>query len=95
MPPVVISISEALVDLLAEQVATVLAERIVARLPSPSDDGYLAPAAAAEYLGVSRKRIYDLRSARSLRPDGYDGRTPLFTRATLDAYVCGHGGREE
>jgi hypothetical protein len=52
-----------------------------------ADDGYLAPAAAADYLGVSRKRIYDLTSSRALIPDGRDGRTPLFTRATLDVYA--------
>jgi hypothetical protein len=51
------------------------------------EDGYLAPAAAARYLGITRKRVYDLTSARALVPDGRDGRTPLYTRSTLDAYA--------
>jgi hypothetical protein len=51
------------------------------------DDGYLAPAAAARYLGISRKRVYDLTSCRAIVPDGRDGRTPLFLRATLDSYA--------
>lgn len=52
----------------------------------PTND-YLAPAAAADYLGVSPKRIYDLKSMQAIEPDGYDGRTSLFRRSTLDAYV--------
>ena len=50
-------------------------------------DGYLTPQGAAEYLGVKRKRIYDLTSARQLVPDGRDGRTPLYRRSTLDRYA--------
>jgi hypothetical protein len=49
--------------------------------------GYPAPAAAC--LGLTMRRIYDLTSAGRLAPDGRDGRTPLFTRATLDAYARG------
>ncbi len=66
-----------------------IARAVVELLPSPAVDaeGYLAPEAAAAYLGVSRKRIYDLKSMGAIEPDGYDGRTPLFTRQTLDAYV--------
>jgi hypothetical protein len=52
-------------------------------------DGFMAPQAAADYLGVSRKRVHDLTSMNALVPDGRDGRTPLFSRATLDAYVRG------
>jgi hypothetical protein len=55
--------------------------------PAAEEDGWLAPAAAARYLGINRKRIYDLTSCRALVPDGRDGRTPLFTRSTLDAYA--------
>lgn len=46
-----------------------------------------APEGAAAYLGLTRKRIYDLKSAGALTPDGYDGRTPLFRLSTLDNYV--------
>lgn len=55
--------------------------------PQPERDGYLNPEAAAEYLGVKRKRVYDLKSMGALVPDGFDGRTPLFTRETIDNYV--------
>jgi len=54
---------------------------------SAIDNGFLAPQAAADHLGVTRKRLYDLKSMRAIEPDGFDGRTPLFTRDTLDNYA--------
>ena len=74
---------------LAEALAPLLLDRLGVDQERQEivDDGYLAPDAAATYLGVSRKRIYDLTSMRVLVPDGRDGRTPLFTRETLDAYA--------
>jgi hypothetical protein len=79
------SFDSADLDALADR----LAPRIRARLEVPALPGtaWLVPDAAAEHLGVSRKRIYDLKSAGALEPDGYDGRTPLFLRETLDAYA--------
>lgn len=73
---------------LAAQLANALAPHL--RMPERDAEGFLAPQEAAAYLGVSRKRVYDLTSARSLVPDGRDGRTPLFTRSTLDAYARSH-----
>jgi len=72
---------------LAEALAPILVHRLGQQEQAPTSEGYLAPDAAARYLGVSRKRIYDLTSMHVLVPDGRDGPTPLFTRATLDAYV--------
>jgi hypothetical protein len=72
---------------LADALAPILAERLGHQEKTPTPEGYLAPDAAARYLGVSRKRVYDLTSMRVLVPDGRDGRTPLFTHSTLDAYV--------
>ena len=89
MAPRSITVPDPVVDALAERVARTVVLRLAEHLAGRVGDGYLAPDAAADYLGVSRKRIYDLKSARTLEPDGYDGRTPLFTRATLDAYVRG------
>jgi hypothetical protein len=83
----VASLDDAALDELAELLRPRLALSV-----DPPQAGYLAPAAAGEYLGLSRKRIYDLRSSGALEPDGYDGRTPLWTRATLDAYVSRKGG---
>jgi len=74
-------------DALADRMADLLASR----LPTPAaSDGYLRPEAAACYIGASGpKRIYDLKSMGELEPDGFDGRIPLFGRATLDDYVRG------
>ena len=41
-------------------------------------DRWMPPSQAAAYLGVPRRRIYDLKSMGALEPDGYDGSTPLF-----------------
>jgi hypothetical protein len=75
---------------LLEQIALRAAQRVadqIAEAERNAYEGYLPPIAAAHYLGVSRQRIHQLTSARILRPDGRDGRTPLFTRQTLDTYV--------
>lgn len=76
-------------DRFVDRLAAAIADRIASRLPSQhsDDDGYLSPAAAARYLGVTRKRIHDITSSRRLVPDGHDGRTPLYRRQTLDTYV--------
>jgi hypothetical protein len=73
-----------------ESLVDVLAERIAERL-RPGGDGFLDAEGAARHLCTSRQRIHELTSARALRPDGYDGRRPLYRRASLDHYV--EGGR--
>jgi excisionase family DNA binding protein len=75
-------LSDADVERIASRVAELLGQKFDAE-----PEGWLTPDGAARYLGVSRKRIYDLRSMRAIEPDGRDGRTPLFRRATLDAYA--------
>lgn len=74
-------------DAAMEKLAAWLAPHLARLEPDPT--GWLPPAAAAEHLGVTRKRIYDLKSSGAIPPDGYDGRTPLWLRETLDAYVIG------
>lgn len=74
---------------LAGQLADALAPHLPDR-GEPEPSGWLTPQGAAAYLGVTRKRVHDLTSARSLIPDGRDGRTPLYTRQTLDAYARAH-----
>lgn len=88
------SLAGALVAALDDAALDALAERLAPRLahlapgPAPTEtDGWLTAADAAHYLGVTRKRIHDLTSARALVPDGRDGRTPLYRRSTLDAYA--------
>jgi hypothetical protein len=71
-----------------ESLVEVLAERIAERL-RPADDGFLDADGAAQHLSTSRQRIHQLTSDRRLRPDGYDGRRPLYRRASLDRYVEG------
>jgi hypothetical protein len=79
-------------DQALDELARLLAPRI-AVVAGEAPAGWLAPAAAAEYLGVGRKRVYDLKSCGALEPDGYDGRTPLWRRDTLDAYARSGGRR--
>ena len=78
---------EALADALAERVAELLGDE------RPEPEGYLDAAAAARHICAPRKRIHDLTSSGVLRPDGRDGRRPLFLRSTLDDYVRRSGGR--
>jgi hypothetical protein len=75
-----------------EAITEILVERIAGRL-SPVDGGFLDAEGAARHLSTSRQRIHELTSARTLRPDGYDGRRPLYRRASLDRYVEGGEGR--
>jgi hypothetical protein len=75
-----------------ETITEVLVARIAGRL-GPVDDGFLDAEGAARYLSTSRQRIHELTSARTLKPDGYDGRRPLYRRASLDRYVEGGQGR--
>jgi hypothetical protein len=77
-----------------EALAATVAEQVVNRLhDATEDEGYLNPEAAGRYICVSRRRVHDLTSAGLLTPDGYDGRTPLYRRRTLDEYVTRAGGR--
>ena len=86
----VLRADERLVEDLAEAVAGPIAARL--RPHSDSAEGFLDASGAARHLCTSRKRIHELTSARILRPDGYDGRRPLYRRASLDRYV--EGGEE-
>jgi hypothetical protein len=78
-----VSFPRELVDNLADAVAERLRDQDGEQVP----EGWLAPKAAADYLGVDRRRIHDLTSLGALEPDGRDGRTPLFLRETLDRYA--------
>ncbi|HKB52200.1 MAG TPA: hypothetical protein VKC63_12335 [Solirubrobacterales bacterium] len=76
-----------------EALAATVAEQVADRLHGAAEDeGYLNPEAAGRYICVSRRRVHDLTSAGLLAPDGYDGRTPLYRRRTLDDYVTKTGG---
>jgi len=81
-------------DRFVEALAATVAEQVVDRLHEEvaEEEGYLNPEAAGRYICVSRRRIHELTSADLLTPDGYDGRTPLYRRRTLDEYVTKAGG---
>jgi hypothetical protein len=87
----VLRADERFVEALAATVADQIADRLQGE--AVEGEGYLNPEAAGRYICVSRKRIYELTSAGRLAPDGYDGRTPLYRRQTLDDYVTKAGGR--
>lgn len=78
-----------------EALAATVAEQVADRLHGTAAEGerYLNPEAAGRYICVSRRRIHELTSAGLLTPDGYDGRTPLYRRQTLDEYVTAAGGK--
>jgi hypothetical protein len=83
-------------DRFVEALAATVAERVVDRLheeEAEEEEGYLNAEAAGRYLCVPRRRIHELTSAGLLTPDGYDGRTPLYRRRTLDGYVTRVGER--
>jgi len=79
-----------------EALAAAVAEQVVDRLreeEAEDEEGYLNAEAAGRYIRVPRRRIHELTSAGLLVPDGYDGRTPLYRRRTLNDYVTSAGGR--
>lgn len=78
-----------------EALAATVAEQVADRLhgTAAEGEGYLNPEVAGRYICVSRRRIHELTSAGLLTPDGYDGRTPLYRRQTLDEYVTAAGGK--
>jgi excisionase family DNA binding protein len=72
-----------LLEQLAQRVAEILAERTPA---TATEQRWLTVDQAAEYIGCSRQRIYDLRSSGRLRRHG-DGRRGLVDRHDLDRLV--------
>lgn len=77
----------ALADVVAERVAELLD-----RDRREVEEGFLDADGAARRLSTTRQRIHELTSAGVLRPDGRDGRRPLFRRSSLDLYVEGGAG---
>jgi hypothetical protein len=72
-----------------EALAGIVAARVAARLGPlrREGEGFLDAEGAARHLCTSRKRIHELTSARLLRPDGRDGRRPLYRCSSLERYV--------
>lgn len=74
------------VDAIALRVVEMLEARaaMAAREPEP----WISVDAAAAYLGKPKSRLYDL-AAQDAIPHGRDGRSVLFRRSDLDAYLLG------
>lgn len=85
--PLNLTIPDALVDLLAERVAAILAAKNRETRPEPAKR-WLTIDEAADYIGSNRKRIYDLRSAGRLSRTG-DGSRVLVDRKELDDLIGG------
>lgn len=64
-----------------------LADRVADRLRDGGPPHYLRPKLAAQYIGANVQRMHELKCMGVITPDGFDGRIPLYTRDTLDAYV--------
>ena len=85
--PINFTIPDALVDLIAERVAAILAAKIGDARAAPAKR-WLTIDEAADYIGSTRKRIYDLRSAGRLSRTG-DGSRVLVNRQELDDLIGG------
>jgi hypothetical protein len=81
---------ERFVEALAEVVAARVAERL--ETDRRDEEGFLDADGAARHLATTRQRIHELTSIGAIRPDGHDGRRPLFRRGSLDLYIEGGGG---
>jgi hypothetical protein len=53
----------------------------------PRPVGFLSLTGAAEYLGVSRQRVWQLKEEGRLRPDRVDAHGPLFRPETLTSFL--------
>jgi len=60
---------------------------LIAPAATETPDDWLGVDDAAKHMGVKRQRVYDLKSAGLLPPDGYDGNRPKWRRRTLDAHL--------
>jgi excisionase family DNA binding protein len=76
-----------LVEAMADRMVELLDERglLAARGPEP----WIDVDAAAAYVGKKRDRLYDL-AAQGAIAHGRDGRSVLFRRSDLDAYLTAH-----
>lgn len=81
-----LSFPDAVVDAIALRVVELLDER--AALAAQHPEPWIDVDAAAAHIAKPRSRLYDLASQGAL-PHGRDGRSLLFRRSDLDAYLQG------
>ena len=79
-----VDLSDEAIAQIAQQVAAILAKTSA----TPAMSRWLTVDQAAEHIGASRQRIYDLRSSGKLRRHG-DGSRALIDRRELDRLVEG------
>jgi excisionase family DNA binding protein len=82
-----IRVTAELIDVVAERVATLLAETV-----ESEREQWIGVDKAAAHLACPKSRIYDLVSAQRI-PHERDGSRLLFRRSDLDEWVTSGGGR--
>jgi hypothetical protein len=55
-------------------------------------DAWFTPPEACLYLGIAPRTLRNARDAKRLVPDGRAGRTPVYRRSTLDAFLASKVG---
>lgn len=86
--PVTLDFPPALIEVIAERAAELIAERQA----GPVEDGWMTVDEAAAHLRCPKSRIYSLVSARRI-PFEKDGSRTLFLRSELDVWLRNGGGR--
>lgn len=76
-----------LVDAIAHRVVELLEERAAVAATEP--EPWISAEEAAAYIGKPKSRLYDL-AAQGAVPVGQDGRSRLFRKSDLDAYLLNH-----
>ena len=87
MTDLALAVPDALVDAIAERVVELLASRV--SLAAQEPEPWIDAEEAAAYLSKPKSRLYDLAAEGAL-PHGRDGRSVLFRRSDLDAYLLAH-----
>lgn len=74
------------------QIAELVAQKILDRLPANgSDDQLMTEAEAAQFCRVKEHSLRDARR-RGVLKCGHAGRSPRYTLAQLNAWMAGQGG---
>lgn len=84
-----LSFPAAVVDAIALRVVELLDERAALAVQAP--EPWIDVDTAAAHIGKPRNRLYDL-AAQGVLPHGRDGRSLLFRRSDLDAYLQDRNG---
>jgi excisionase family DNA binding protein len=87
--PLSLAVPPELVDVIAEHVGEIVAERVIERLGTATGSPWMTVAEAAEYLRWPRERLYKLTAAGAIPHRKHDGRL-LFSRDELAEWIDGY-----